>query len=64
MTREEFIAAVGREPEQDDLDRANCELAGAIGHWSCGVCPTHGAPEFVCLCAARAKNSPTDADSD
>jgi len=36
ITREQFLAATGREPEQDDLERANCDKAGAIGHSCCG----------------------------
>ena len=47
MTKDEFIAAVGREPEQDDLERANCPRAGQMAHLGCGVC-VHGKPVFVC----------------
>ena len=36
------------EPEQDDLERANCLAAGAPGHRSCGVCSMCGKPRFVC----------------
>jgi len=36
ITAHEFIAAVGREPEQDDLDRCNCNSIGDVGHTSCG----------------------------
>ena len=49
MTGFEFFHQTGREPEQDDLERANCELAGQIGHVSCGLCkhawPVHRCPE-------------------
>lgn len=36
ITREQFITATGREPENDDLERCNCESAGALGHSCCG----------------------------
>lgn len=36
ITREYFIAYVGREPENDDLERCNCKHAGQPGHGSCG----------------------------
>lgn len=47
MTAEEFTARLGREPENDDLERANCEQVGTIGHQACGVCE-HGLPVFLC----------------
>jgi hypothetical protein len=45
MTRKQFIKAVGREPEKDDLERANCRRAGEPGHQTCGICE-HGKPVF------------------
>lgn len=36
ITRDLFLAATGREPEQDDLERCNCPTAGRPGHFSCG----------------------------
>lgn len=47
MTHDEFVNATGREPEQDDLDRANCAKAGKPGHFYCGVCAC-GQPRFTC----------------
>lgn len=47
MTKDEFYAATGHMPENDDLERANCEQAGMVGHTSCGVCE-HGLPVFLC----------------
>lgn len=48
MTSEEFRSRFGRDPENDDLDRVNCEKAGLRGHKSCGLCQ-HGLPRFqVC----------------
>lgn len=49
MNAQEFLEVVGYEPEQDDLERANCEKAGEVGHTSCGICPVCGKPNFVCL---------------
>jgi hypothetical protein len=48
MTREEFIAVVGRDPEIDDLDRVNCKTVGEPGHLQCGICPVHERPRFLC----------------
>lgn len=50
MTREEFISATGQEPQHDDLDRVNCQLAGQIGHKQCGMCLIHNKPRFYCGC--------------
>lgn len=53
MTPEEFEAKVGHKPEQDDLERANCELAGNIGHSMCGWCLNHDKPRFICGCLVK-----------
>ena len=47
MTRDEFIKSTGRNPVDDDLERANCAKAGQVGHYGCGVCK-HGQPVFNC----------------
>lgn len=36
ISRDAFVAATGREPADDDLDRCNCVMAGEIGHLCCG----------------------------
>ena len=36
ITAEEFEIAVGRPPENDDLDRCNCDELTEVGHQSCG----------------------------
>lgn len=36
ITAEDFRRATGHEPQNDDLDRANCPLAGKFGHSQCG----------------------------
>lgn len=52
MNAKEFEISVGRKPENDDLERANCHFAGAIAHLGCGVCE-HGKPVFECfVCSA------------
>lgn len=50
ITTDQFIAAVGRPPEDDDMERCNCSLVGEIGHWSCGWCSKHNLPVFICGC--------------
>jgi hypothetical protein len=50
ITREKFIASVGREPISDDLDRCNCTEAGLLGHTSCGWCLNCDKPRFMCRC--------------
>jgi len=46
ITRERFIEGTGREPIDDDLERANCELAGTIGHFCCGWDWVHAKPRW------------------
>ena len=49
----EFVEITGYIPHQDDIDRANCESAGAPGHRSCGICPKCNRVRFcVCTCQA------------
>lgn len=47
VTEIEFNELVGRLPEQDDLERVNCEQAGTRGHSSCGLCKDCGYPNFI-----------------
>lgn len=47
ITREHFIEATGTEPQHDDLDRCNCQHAGAIGHLCCGWNPYLEKPQFM-----------------
>jgi len=49
-TEQDFIDAVGSEPERDDLERASCVEAGKAGHHQCGWCLRHDEPRFVCGC--------------
>lgn len=48
ITREQFIAATGFAPQHDDLQRSNCDLAGEVGHFSCGWCELCDKPRFLC----------------
>jgi hypothetical protein len=48
ITIERFTAAVGRPPQLDELDRAQCAASGTIGHWQCGWCDICDKPRFVC----------------
>lgn len=48
MNADQFKDAVGRDPEHDDLDRANCKKAGELGHHACGICADHKLPVFEC----------------
>lgn len=36
MTEEQFEAATGYPPKNDDLERVNCSRAGSDGHTGCG----------------------------
>jgi len=61
ITRENFIEATGREPEQDDLERCNCDKAGEVGHMFCGWDYTLNKPVFEALRAMQQEPSKTDA---
>lgn len=43
-----FRVAVGWPPENDDMERCNCERAGQIGHFLCGWCDSCDLPRFLC----------------
>jgi hypothetical protein len=47
-TEQQFKERTGDAPEDDDLERTNCSLAGTPGHWSCGVCAEHNLPIHKC----------------
>jgi hypothetical protein len=47
---EEFQEAFGRPPEQDDLERLNCQHIGEPGHTFCGYCQKCGVPRWECGC--------------
>jgi hypothetical protein len=61
ITAAEYTRAVGRAPILDDLQRANCTLAGTPGHWGCGWCD-HGQPTYRCeTCMRRVMQAATQA---
>lgn len=47
MNAEQFKSITGNEPENDDLERANCPEGGKLGHDNCGVCNHCGYPRFI-----------------
>ena len=47
MTHDEFAQLVGSVPENDDLERVNCEVVGTAGHEQCGICRKCGYPRFI-----------------
>lgn len=53
ITAEQFKAATGSEPDQDDLERCNCHRAGNFGHHNCGWCHVTNLPVFMCVDHAR-----------
>ncbi len=55
ITREKFVERVGREPDQDDLERCNCPEAGQIGHYVCGWDDEEDLPRFIAMPLAAAR---------
>ncbi len=53
MNESEFKKLTGRDPVDDDLDRANCHEAGTLGHAYCGLCDSCGYPKFECYCGKQ-----------
>jgi hypothetical protein len=49
ITSEMFERATGRRPDNDDLERANCPLAGQIGHSGCGWNAGMNKPQWECF---------------
>lgn len=47
ITPEHFKRATGREPENDDLERCNCQQSGEIGHTACGWDNEQDLPVFM-----------------
>jgi hypothetical protein len=48
ITAEQFKAATGMEPQDDDLARCNCPYAGNPGHFFCGWDKQQNKPRFMC----------------
>jgi hypothetical protein len=49
ISAERYEAAVGHAPQDDDLDRANCSMAGQVGHTQCGWDDERDLPEFIAV---------------
>lgn len=47
ITAEMFKEATGFVPENDDLERCNCEYAGTSGHYQCGWNKALNKPVFM-----------------
>lgn len=47
ISEADFAAAVGRPPQDDDLERCNCDRAGQIGHTQCGWNEKLNLPVFI-----------------
>jgi hypothetical protein len=47
ITPDIFREAVGRDPEQDDLERCNCATPGKTGHYFCGWDEEANLPVFM-----------------
>lgn len=47
ITQELFKQYVGREPQDDDLERCNCNNAGKAGHGQCGWNNKQNLPVFM-----------------
>lgn len=61
VTAEQFEQLFGRAPQQDDLERVNCQHVGEAGHYACGRCERHGGrPRFECLCGVNGQNTMRD----
>lgn len=58
ITAEDFEKQFGVKPDHDDLHRANCDKAGTIGHFSCGICTEHKKPRFMCCLGLGTSEKP------
>lgn len=47
ITWQEFAAVMGRAPEDDDLERCNCPMAGLMAHSHCGWDDRLNVPQFI-----------------
>ena len=47
ITAEQYKQATGEAPENDDLERCNCQRAGTPGHFSCGWNSRANLPVFM-----------------
>ena len=47
ITAEMFEQATGFAPEDGDLERCNCPMAGMLGHFQCGWNTGRNLPNFM-----------------
>ena len=64
ITRDIFVAAVGREPMNDELKRANCEHVGEVGHEACGWRWYNNLPRFLCGCRVQKRAGSNKGDNE
>ena len=57
ITAKEYFDATGMEPQDDDLERANCDKYPTIGHMGCGWCADCQKPFFLCYHFASRVNA-------
>jgi hypothetical protein len=62
MTAEQFTKLTGHAPENDDLERVNCEEVGLYGHSQCGLCGFCGWPRFIVNVNCDHRNGLIDAE--
>lgn len=55
ITPEQFKKRFGFDPIDDDIIRVTCPYAGQVGHYSCGICPKHRKPRYVCGCLKKSR---------
>ena len=48
ISAREYALLFGVLPEGVDIERANCPLAGNVGHMMCGICEKCAKPRFMC----------------
>lgn len=48
ITAQKFAKSMGCEPQDDDLERCNCQLAGRCGHYACGWDARLDRAKFAC----------------
>lgn len=52
ITAEQFKAAVGREPKDNELAKCNCPTPGKTHHWFCGWDKEKNLPNFMVVTGA------------
>lgn len=58
ITAEQFKQATGHEPQDDDLERSNCPLAGRMAHSCCGWDNELNLPVFIAMAVRMQRGLP------